>query len=242
MQPLFNLKSFLAVLLVLAVPGALLVAYFRNYSPEAGGHEHAAGGASQSTGHGHATAGKSEGKSGDMPMKPHGGMSSAQKTEMPASKGHEGIKTTTPAQLAMEESGPAALMHIGAKGFFLDRPQTFTPRADQAKTLGEIKERSAMAMMAADKKLQEAEQQLWKLTASDRPNLAEIETKAREVEKLRADQRIAFIRSVAEAANLLTAEQKETLLRSPGSSKPDARSSAPVPGQTKGPAEPAHKH
>ena len=40
MQPLLNLKSFLAVLLILIVPGALLVAYFRNYSPEAGGHEH----------------------------------------------------------------------------------------------------------------------------------------------------------------------------------------------------------
>ena len=40
MQPLINLKSFLAVLLILIVPAALLVAYFRNYSPGAGGHEH----------------------------------------------------------------------------------------------------------------------------------------------------------------------------------------------------------
>ncbi|MDO8540205.1 MAG: hypothetical protein Q7S40_07140 [Opitutaceae bacterium] len=230
------------MLLVLAVPGALLVAYFRNYDPEAGGHEHAAGGASGGAGHDHDKGGKSEGKSGDMPMKGHDDMSSAQKSDMPVSMGHEGTKSTTPAQPAMEESGPAALMHIGAKGFFLDRPQTFTPRADQAKTLSEIKERSAMEMMAADKKLQEAEQQLWKLTASERPDVATIEAKVREVEELRADQRIAFIRSVSEAANLLTPEQKEVLLRSRVSSKPDANTPAAHSKKTEGTAEPAHKH
>lgn len=242
MQPLLNLKSFLAALLVLAVPGALLVAYFRNYEPEAGGHEHAAGGASGGTGHDHGKGGKSDGKSDDMPMKGHGDMASAQKTEMPASMGHEGMGSGTPAQPTSGESGPAALMHIGAKGFFLDRPQTFTPRADQAKTLGEIKERSAMEMMAADKKLQEAEQQLWKLTASERPDVTEIEAKVREVEKLRADQRIAFIRSVSEAANLLTAEQKQNLLRGSDAAKPDAKMPAPPAGKAQQKAEPAHKH
>lgn len=40
MKPLINLKSFLAVLLILIVPAALLVAYFRNYSSEAPAHEH----------------------------------------------------------------------------------------------------------------------------------------------------------------------------------------------------------
>ena len=40
MQPLISLKSFLAVLLILIVTAALLVAYFRDYSPGAEGHEH----------------------------------------------------------------------------------------------------------------------------------------------------------------------------------------------------------
>ncbi len=47
MQPLINLKQFLAVLLILIVPAALLTAYFRNYQPETGGagrpHADAAG-------------------------------------------------------------------------------------------------------------------------------------------------------------------------------------------------------
>lgn len=47
MQPLINLKQFIAVLLLLSIPAALLVAYLRNYDPEAEGHQH-----SESTTHG----------------------------------------------------------------------------------------------------------------------------------------------------------------------------------------------
>ena len=79
MQPLINLKQFLAVLLILIVPAALLTAYFRNYQPstEGAGHQHAdaagthpAGGhdgmtmpAGEAAGHGHgATSGDAQGK------------------------------------------------------------------------------------------------------------------------------------------------------------------------------------
>lgn len=217
MQPLLNLKSFLAALLIFAVPGALLVAYFRNYSPDADsmGQGHDMGGKSNGMGKDHHMGAGSSGMKGGMSMKSHDDMSSGGKHDMSESMSDEKMKgqPAMPAQSKMEESGPPALLHIGAKGFFLDHPQTFTPRADQAKILSDIKERATMEMMAADKKIQEAEQQLWKLTASEHPDLAEIESKTREVEKLRADQRVAFIRSVAEAANLLTTEQKETLLR-----------------------------
>jgi Spy/CpxP family protein refolding chaperone len=215
MQPLLNLKSFLAALLILAVPGALLVAYFRNYSPDADsmGQGHDMGGKSTGMGKDHHMGADSGGMKGDMPMKSHDDMSSGGKHEMPDSTSGEKMKVM-PAMSGQspEDSGPPALLHIGAKGFFLDRPQTFTPRADQAKMLTAIKERTTMEMMATDKKVQEVEQQLWKLTAKDHPDLVEVENKTREVEKLRADQRVAFIRSVAEAANLLTAEQKEMLL------------------------------
>ncbi len=212
---MLNLKSFLAALLILALPGALLVAYFRNYSPDADsmGQGHDMGGKSTGMGKDHHMGAGSGGMKGDMPMKSPVDMSSGGKHDMSVSDEKMKGQPAMAAQSKREESGPPALLHIGAKGFFLDRPQTFTPRADQAKILSDIKERTTMETMAADKKIQETEQQLWKLTASDHPDLAEIESKTREVEKLRADQRVAFIRSVAEAANLLTAEQKETLLR-----------------------------
>lgn len=242
MQPLLNLRSFLAILLLFAIPGALLVAYFRNYSPEAGGHEHSAGGESQGMDKAHDMGAGSQEKSGNMPMKSHQDMKAGQESEKTTSMSQEKMKAATPEQSSMEESGPPALLHIGAKGFFLDRPQTFTPRADQAKTLADIKERSAMDMMAADKEIQKGERRLWELTASERPDLPEIEAKAREVEKMRADQRIAFIRAVAEAADLLTADQKETLLRSDVRAKP-LENTAPAPTtKTDQKPEPAHKH
>jgi hypothetical protein len=40
MQPLINLKQFIAILLLVVIPTALLVAYFRQYDPQAGGHQH----------------------------------------------------------------------------------------------------------------------------------------------------------------------------------------------------------
>jgi len=244
MQPLLNLKSFLAALLILAVPGALLVAYFRNYSPDADsmGQGHDMGGKSTGIGKDHHMGAGSGGMKGDMPMKSQDDMSTGEKHDMPESMGHDDMKTAMPAQPPTKESGPPALLHIGAKGFFLDRPQIFTPRADQAKTLGEIKERSAMEMMAVDKNLQEAEQQVWKLTASERPDIAQIEGKVREVEKLRAEQRIAFIRSVSEAANLLTAEQKEILLRGSARAKPDADTLAASAAKADEKSAPVHKH
>jgi Spy/CpxP family protein refolding chaperone len=70
---------------------------------------------------------------------------------------------------------------------------------------------------------------LWELTAADQPDAAKIEAKVREVEKLRGDQRLAFIRAVGEAAQVLTDEQRKVLL---GFAQPAAKT---VP-------DPAHVH
>ena len=51
MKPLINLKLFLAVLLILIVPAALLVAYFRNYSSDAPAHDHSEKGKSDRSEH-----------------------------------------------------------------------------------------------------------------------------------------------------------------------------------------------
>ena len=56
------------------------------------------------------------------------------------------------------------------------------------------------------------EEELWFLTAADKPDLGTIEAKLREVEKAKSDQRIAFIRSVGDAASVLTADQQKLLL------------------------------
>lgn len=49
------------------------------------------------------------------------------------------------------------------------------------------------------------------LTAADQPDAAQIEAKIRALEKLRGDERLAFIRAVGEATKLLTNEQRQSL-------------------------------
>lgn len=60
MQPLINLKQFVAVLVLLIVPAALLTAYFRNFQPDSGAQP-----GDGASGH-HAAAGRSSAGSGTM--------------------------------------------------------------------------------------------------------------------------------------------------------------------------------
>lgn len=108
--------------------------------------------------------------------------------------------------------GMSHLYHIGSTGFFLDHPTHITLTPDQEMTLNRMKEKATLDQSDADRKIAEAEQQMWQLTAADSPVADKIEAKTREIEKLRADQRLAFIRAVGEAGKVLTPEQQQVLL------------------------------
>jgi len=108
--------------------------------------------------------------------------------------------------------GMSHLYHIGSTGFFLDHPTHITLTPDQQMTLNSIKEKATLDQSDADRKIAEAEQQMWQLTAADSPEADKIEAKTREIEKVRANQRLAFIRAVGEAAKVLTPEQQQVLL------------------------------
>ena len=107
--------------------------------------------------------------------------------------------------------GISHLYHIGADGFFLNHVEHITLTADQRKRLNQIKQKAALGGSSCARKVEEAEQELWELTASDSPDAAAIEAKVREIEKLRGDQRLAFIRAVGEAAKVLTDDQRQAL-------------------------------
>lgn len=49
------------------------------------------------------------------------------------------------------------------------------------------------------------------LTAADQPDAAKIQTKLTEIGKLNGDERLAFIRAVGDASQLLTDEQRKIL-------------------------------
>ena len=142
--------------------------------------------------------------------------------------------------------GVSHLYHIGAAGFFLDHQEHIQLSTEQKKQLNQIREDALLDKATADRNLEEAEQQLWKLTAADQPDLAPIEAKVREIEKLRGDQRLTLVRPVVEAAKVLTEEQTKILLGTVAPVMPDMPAAKPATPGSKPAEEPAakpgHKH
>ena len=107
--------------------------------------------------------------------------------------------------------GASHLYHCGATGFFLDHHQYITLTTEQQVALNKIKNQALLAKSAADRAMEQAEQELGTLTAADQPEIAKVEAKVRDIAKMAGDQRLAFIRAVGEAAKLLTADQRKIL-------------------------------
>lgn len=107
--------------------------------------------------------------------------------------------------------GASHLYHLGATGFFLDHTQHIALTTEQQAGLNKAKEQALLAKSTADRAKEQAEQELWMLTAADQPDAAKIEAKLAEIGKLSSDERLAFIRAVGEASKLLTEPQRQSL-------------------------------
>ena len=107
--------------------------------------------------------------------------------------------------------GASHLYHIGSTDFFLDQPR-ITLTTDQQAALNRIKERALLERSATERTIEQAEQELWTLTGADQPDATKVQAKLKEIEQLRTNQRMAFIRAVGEASNVLTAEQRNVVL------------------------------
>lgn len=132
-------------------------------------------------------------------------------------------------------AGASHIYHIGATGYFLDHPEAITLTANQQGALNGIKERSIGEQAALQRKIDQAEQELWMLTSSDQPDAMTVETKVREIERLKGDQRIAFVRSVGEAARVLTDEQRGAVLGTSAAPAAPMATPQPSPGAVKPP-------
>ena len=124
--------------------------------------------------------------------------------------------------------GVSHLYHIGSTGFFLDHAEHISLSTDQQAALTKLKERALAAKTASDRQIEQAEQEMATLTSADQPDSAKIEAKVRDIEKLRTNERLAFIRAVGEAANLLTDDQRKFLTGA-------MQSAAPSPSATMAP-------
>jgi len=108
--------------------------------------------------------------------------------------------------------GASHLYHVGATDFFLDHADKLAMSVEQKTSLNGIKQKALMDQSAVQRKVDEAEQALWLLTAADQPDVTAVEGKLREIEKMKVDQRLAFIRSVGEAGKVLSADQRKMVL------------------------------
>ncbi len=136
-----------------------------------------------------------------------GGMSGGGGMTPPPGMGTAGMLSTLPGF-----PGASHLYHIGSTNFFLDHPEHITLSLEQQNRLGRLQMQATLRRSELNRKIQEGEEQLWLLTAADHPNLSLIESKIREIEKLRGDQRLALVKDVGEAATVLTDEQRGALL------------------------------
>jgi Spy/CpxP family protein refolding chaperone len=107
--------------------------------------------------------------------------------------------------------GVSHLYHIGSTGFFLEHAQHIGLSTDQQAALAKLKEQALAAKVGNDRQIEQAEQEMATLTSADQPDATKIEAKVREIEKLRTDERLSFIRAVGEAAKLLTDDQRKVL-------------------------------
>lgn len=123
--------------------------------------------------------------------------------------------------------GASHLYHIGATGFFLDHPQHIWLTTEQQAALNRAKEQALLAKSSTDRAIAQAEQELWMLTAADQPDAAKIQAKIREIETLRGDERLGFIRAVGDASKLLTDDQRKSLT---GFAPPAPANPLAVPG------------
>ena len=113
------------------------------------------------------------------------------------------------------------LLHVGAKDFFLDQARRINLSPEQKANLSKIKADAASAKATSQKGIDVAQQELWQLTSADPADAAAIDSKVQEIGKLTADQQMASIHSVAEAATVLDDQQRVAAV------KPGAAGSMP---------------
>lgn len=131
--------------------------------------------------------------------------------------------------------GASHIYHIGATGFFLDHPQHITLTLEQQTALSQKKEQALLQQAEFQRKTEQAEQELWVLTAAEQPDAAAIEKKVQDIAKLQGDQRVAFIRAAGEAAKVLTDEQRKQLTGMlPPAPTPMAPATPAAPGMPAG--------
>lgn len=108
--------------------------------------------------------------------------------------------------------GASHIYHIGAAGHFLDHADAVGLSQEQRKQLAVVHQKSQLRQNDFERKIEQAEQELWVLTSAGEPDANAIATKVREIATIQAQMRLAFIKSVGDAAKVLTEPQRRALV------------------------------
>ncbi len=149
------------------------------------------------------------GDKAEMAMPPAGAMGMCCMGEM---GGMPGAAGGAPSSAMPGQPGSSHLYHVGSAGFFLNHSQHITLTPEQRLTLNHVKEKAMLDRASEQRQIDQGEQELYILTGADQPDNGRIQAKIVEIEALRADQRMSFIRAVSEANNVLTPDQRRALL------------------------------
>lgn len=128
--------------------------------------------------------------------------------------------------------GASHIYHIGATSHFLDHSEHINPTPEQSKQLAQMLEQSTLAQSSFERRIAQAEQDLWVLTSVGEPDAAKIESKVKEVAQLQVEQRLTFIRSVGAAAGVLSETQRSALVGDFGD-KPDETEAKQDPAENR---------
>jgi Spy/CpxP family protein refolding chaperone len=144
---------------------------------------------------------------GMMGMPPSGNSGMSTPPPPPAMSGMSGPSSAMPGQ-----PGESHLLHIGSTGFFLNHSQHIMLTGDQKTKLNRLKEKALVEQASAQRKIDQAEQELYSLTGADQVDTSRIQAKVAEIEKLRTEQRMDFIHAVMNATNVLSHDQHQALM------------------------------
>lgn len=128
--------------------------------------------------------------------------------------GMSGLSSAMPGQ-----PGASHILHIGSTGFFLNHGQHITLTPDQKSKLNRMKENAMLEQASEQRRIDQAEQEVYALTGADQVDNSKLQAKIAEIEKLRSTQRMRFIQAVVEASNVLTHEQHQALMGTMSSGK-----------------------
>ena len=104
------------------------------------------------------------------------------------------------------------LYHAGSTDFFLDQGDKLNLTSKQTADITEIKRKSLVATEELQTKIAQSEKELFALTGADTPNESTIANKVKDIERLRGEQRLNFIKSVGKAGRVLNDTQRKIYL------------------------------